>query len=257
VSFEQIKGDRRVAGGQSESDEAYRGLLLWSMCLPERRSTFALSRAMGAKENTVRAWSLRYRWEERIGGDPAQCAVAARLYAERFWRSFGTTEIDVLGDRLAHKFLPPDGQQLNHSGRTRQQRYEVEHKEDVENRDYMRNLLRGAISQFAKDLAAGKVKARSLGEIGVLIKASVALEARETLDTSGADGRVALVETVRVQQARASKDPLAVLRAIRDDAAEVLMISEVLLAANDVEGAAAGTTPSLPTPATGDARATG
>lgn len=110
-----------LARRQREKREQHRGLLLYAMQDPERRSLRLVSRALGRDESTVRYWYTSRGWTTRIteAGPGVQSLALSRYRAECLMHASaleleavrGNVSIPLIAEDPAAKIIAPESVQ--------------------------------------------------------------------------------------------------------------------------------------------------
>lgn len=234
--FTQSSAFDRING---ESDKAFRAFLLWAMQASDRRSVRAVGRAVGRAESTVREWRNRWRWNDRAKAcAPLTDTKASAVYRAQYFEEYRLREIVEISDRMAAPFRPdmPIPSSVAESIRDATQptgSSDDERKREKRTRRAHMSLVDGALGLIAKRIAAGDVRV-SLRDIPLLMQLR-----HELGGNSGGDGKSVLapVESTRVRHAKASGGDI--VRAMHEDAEELVAILGAVVAAGDVAPGAA------------------
>lgn len=186
----------------------HRGLLLYAMQHPEKRSLRAVARAVGRSESTIRGWAKTWSWDLRI--EVSQCEeTAISIYRRDYLPEHGATELPEVEENVALPLSASPAQEPPPStvvADLRKADAKVQ-KEILRRRDDRKktrrkhvDLVDGALGYLVKQLQDGKVRA-NLRDIPVLLQTR-ALLTGEAEDV-GATGSLG-VETARVRIARES-----------------------------------------------------
>lgn len=84
-----------------ESEAAHRALLLYAMQHKKKRSMRAVSRAMDRSSTTVREYSLRWEWLDRIEKSGVNCEVEAQqIYRHVYFPKLGMKEVSAVNSNI-------------------------------------------------------------------------------------------------------------------------------------------------------------
>ena len=208
----------------------HRGLLLYAMQHPEKRSLRAVARAVGRSESTVRGWSKSWSWDLRC--EVSQCEeTAIAIYRRDYLPEHGATELPEVEENVvlplsASPAQEPPPSTVVEDLRKADAKVQTEILRRRSDRTKTRrkhvDLVDGALGYLVKQLQDGKVRA-NLRDIPVLLQTR-ALLTGEAEDT-GSTGLLG-VESVRVRVARESGGDL--LEAMEQDLDECRVILGVL-----------------------------
>mgnify|MGYP003641895887 CR=1 FL=1 len=217
ATLERLKNERFLA---------HRGLLLYVMQTPEKRSLRAVARAVGRSESTVRGWSKNWAWDFRSEVSQAE-ETAISIYRAHYLRAHGTTELPEVEENITLPLSASPAQEPPPSSVARdiQQaddkvRSEILRRRETKQRTRKKHvdLVDGALGYLVKQLQDGKIRA-NLRDIPVLLQTRSLLTGEG--DQSASNGSLG-VETVRVRMARESGGDL--LEAMLQDVAEIGVI---------------------------------
>lgn len=240
-----------------ETEAQHLALCLYAIQDPHQRSYVAVAGAMVRDQRTIRDWSKRLGWRERIAaeGDAAQ-ARAAQLYRDRHLGRVGLAPHAAVERRSSIPLMttgaPPeperpgpsevaveraatdprrDGLATQGNGSQPRQAERDAARTDLER---TRTVARGAVVRFAQQLQAGKVQVRPADLPGLhrLIR-----ECTEQLGEVAPAGDLsatlaALAPSTRVQAAERSGG--SVVAAMLADAREAAAVLEALAAAEEL-----------------------
>ena len=216
----------------------HRGLLLFAMQHPERRSVRAVARALSVSESTIRGWVKQKDWDLRCDGPEAE-EHAVALYRRLYLQDHGPVELPEVADRVsvpmsANPRQQPPPTSVSEDIRASDQKVQREilrrRANDRAIREKHVGLVDGALGYVVKELQDGKIRA-SLRDIPTLLSCRALLTGEGVLAGQGADG-MAAVETVRVRATREAGGD--VLEAMYEDIEEFRLIIGVLRTRREV-----------------------
>lgn len=226
---------------EGEKEELHRGLLLYAMQDPAKRSFRAVSRANGKSDSTIRSWSSARRWDERLVGEGTEVEIAAiRLFQANYARQkaevrrikeFMRVSFDavIAGDLGAS--LSPDA--LMAATRKKIEAPPEEDEADPENegtearrRRRMNAVIDDALAGLAEQLKRKRLKMKP-SDVGHILKLMKELERmREPVGGPAEEVSTAhLSERVKQSVGKSGDDLLA---AIEADAGEIMLLARVM-----------------------------
>lgn len=264
----KITGPDRLDRWALEDPMQHRALLLMAMQgegIEPRgmfgRSLTCTAKAIGRSLSTVRDWTRKRRWEQRIAAHEDRVAYTAlKLYRALYMEDYGrselphiqhlvsetlleskpdaavpdrtSTDVQAEAERLLSKLIapepPPDVQEKVQGA------VDAHREKLLQNNKALQGLARKTLLEFKRQLEKKLIKVRisDLERIHALLGK---LEEEETrlvnpgLPVAGVDN--AIVDSVRVKLAKATGG--SELEAIHEDLREALMIADQMMASDD------------------------
>lgn len=236
----ELKRYTGLARLPEETDEQYRCFLLYAMQDPERRSKRAVWRAIGRSgaESKILTWWKKNRWEDRILTDGSDSAAAV-VYGKLYYRRFSVGEVRHLADLLKQPFKAPVIK--NEVPSKLDGLLEAEAKQ-AQAQSAHRAKLAGAIGDSVLNKIGKAVsdpeyqpKLSDINHVELLYKVSSQHKTSVTA-SPGNESRSDLPHlSERVQQAKRTGNPAAILDAILEDSRELALIMEVITAQADAD----------------------
>lgn len=228
---------------EGENNRQHRGFLLWVAQDPLMRSYNLTAKALSCSDSTVRNWSKRHAWEERVekAGTGAQAAAIGR-YRNVYLRQKGPLELEVVRHAISLPLVPGEPVRVAASEHIRSGRIDMETGERKKgnpngnpagnkNRDDAKDaakktvvLIDAALATFARQLKDGEVKVRPRD---VIVLANARRHFIQEIDhlegnSPTSSGPVEVPESFRVRAARKSGGDIA--EAMLEDAEELRVI---------------------------------
>lgn len=237
-----------------ESFDQHRAVLLYAMMEGELRSYRSCAKAFGCSDAKMRQWCQRWSWHDRIRAVPSEPAsvqqhavdMFTHLYPNHlqmmaFIRQRMPKEFkDELPDApyvmpappAARKPTPPEhvpGRKLGSVAGDPQ----IKRDKVRETNDRIELLANSMLSKLSEQLADKTTKVAP-HHINQLLKLRKFLADNRAPDVSQSSGGPAAEIPHRIRQAMETGDQRAVLRAIREDAMETVLICDMLDSQADV-----------------------
>ncbi len=210
-----------------ESEPAHRGLLLYAMQQTKRRSMRAVSRAMERSSTTVREYSIRWEWAERMEASGANCEVEAQqLYRHLYFPALGVKEISMVQRNIAAAIsvTGPTPRSVTDAVekaiQTSEEKKPTVFDQEIKRKHLM--LVDAAIAYVAQGIKNGEIRT-SLRDIPHLMQLRREMIG-ESVDKTNTAQLVS--ESIRVRDAKAKGKN--VLQAMHEDAIELATILSAL-----------------------------
>jgi hypothetical protein len=249
-----------------EADYQHCGFLLWAIQPPRQRNRSAVARLCDRGEATIRQWWTHYRWGERANFPEAQewaIQLFKALYPSMVIPALNELPtLRELRDSLERMYEPTDEERAEKAAvvsandaatlpaappvadtteapSASGQSFVPPQPKTQDDRDRMRQLLRGAMAGLAKEMQAGNTKAR-VQDLPALVRAYLLVNGSPTdivatLNANQNSGAVS-VESVRVRLARQGiGGEAAVLDAMLDDLNELRTVIEVMRTSDEAK----------------------
>lgn len=215
-----------------ESEAAHRALLLYAMQHSKKRSMRAVSRAMERSSTTVREYSIRWKWSDRIEQSGANCEVEAQqIYRHVYFPKFGVKEVSAVDSNIItpvsvsgttpRTVTDAVSQAIESSEKNKPTVFDKE----VKRKHLM--LVDAAIAYVAQGIKNQEIRV-TLKDIPHLLNLRGELTGEKAKETSSS----IISESIRVQDAKARGTN--VLEAMHEDAMEILTILGSLKLSDEV-----------------------
>lgn len=210
---------------RKESSNAYRSFLLWAMQTPKKRAVRPVSRAVELAYPTVREYSKRWLWNERVTSITSDSEAQA-IYRRIYFQTHGMSEISLVEKNIVAPIsvmgnMPRDiADAVERTVKETNQPKSTVFTDQIKRKHLM--LIDAAIGYVAQGIKTGDVR-RSLRDIPLLmsLRADLTGENKTNNDSSG----VAL-ESMRVRDAKKSGGDI--VEALYEDATELAAILKAL-----------------------------
>jgi hypothetical protein len=215
MSLERRKNEKHIQ---------HRGLLLYAMQHPDKRSVRCVARAIGRPESTLRGWIKTRDWFDRSSAANAE-NDAVSIYRRLYLKKYGHIELPevkinvVVPLSTVQKGDPPESPA---TAAVRAADAKVEHEilrretNERQLRDNHIQLIDGALGYVVGEMKAGRIRA-TLRDIPTLFEAR-----RILIDDGTAESGVIAQESVRVRTTREAGGD--VLEAVWEDIEELRVI---------------------------------
>ena len=211
-----------------EKSIEHRALLLHAMQSPKKRSMRATSRAVGKTAPTIKAYSKRWRWEERIrNAGAAHDAVAQKIYNEVYFSEFGMREIAVIEKKICAPITVVGTTTQEVASAVKKTISSSAQKADTIFDESLKaqhlELVDRSIQYISDMLAQGEIRV-GLKDLPLMIELRSQITGEAEADRQA--GSTVIAETIRVKDAKANGGDL--IEAMLEDSKELVAIFEAL-----------------------------
>lgn len=233
-----------------ESFDNHRALLLYAMMEGDLRSYRSCAKAFGRSDALMRQWCTRWHWHDRIKAVPTELASQQQQAVDMFTHLYPNhlQMLAFIRQRMPKEFkdelpdapyvapAPPPARKAAPGKPLGSVSCEPQIKRDKvrETNDRIELLANSMLSKLSEQLADKTTKVAP-HHINQLLKLRKFLADNRAPDVSQVGGGTTAEIPHRIRQAMDGGDQRAVLRAIREDALETVLICDMMDAQVDTE----------------------